>query len=96
MTQPNFFLIFSASGMGVRSPTAMSFVKLSPPMGMVAVYQRLPRSKMATSVVPAPMSMSPTPSSFSSWVRTAALVAIWLRTICSMLIPARSTQVRRF
>ena len=65
-TQPYFFLIFSASGMGVLSPTAMSLVKLSPPMGMVEVYQRLPRSKMAISVVPAPMSIWPTPSSRSS------------------------------
>ncbi len=70
-TQPYFFLIFSASGMGVRRPTAISFVTLSPPMGMVEVYQRLPRSKMATSVVPAPMSIWPTPSSLSSEVRTA-------------------------
>ena len=74
----------------------MSLVKLSPPMGMIEVYQRLPRSKMATSVVPAPMSIRPTPSSFSSWVRTEAAVAIWLRTICSISISARSTQVLRF
>ena len=33
--QPNFFLIRSASGMGVRRPTAMSLVKLSPPIGIV-------------------------------------------------------------
>ena len=37
----------------------MSFVKLSPPRGMIEVYHRLPRSKMATSVVPAPMSIRP-------------------------------------
>ena len=66
----------------------MSLVTLSPPMGIVEEYQRLPRSKMATSVVPAPMSMSPTPSSRSSGVRTEALVAIWLRTISSMATPA--------
>ena len=41
-TQPNLFLIFSASGMAVRSPTAMSLVKLSPPRGMFWVYHRLP------------------------------------------------------
>ncbi len=65
----------------------MSLVTLSPPMGIVEEYQRLPRSKMATSVVPAPMSISPTPSSRSSGVRTEALVAIWLRTISSVATP---------
>ena len=63
---PYFFLIFSASGMGVRRPTAISFVKLSPPIGITDVYHRLPRSNIATSVVPPPISMSPTPSSISS------------------------------
>ena len=42
--QPHLRLIFSASGTGVRRPTAMSLVKWSPPMPMTAVCQRLPRS----------------------------------------------------
>ena len=54
--QPARRLIFSASGIGVRRPTAMSLVKWSPPTAMTAVCHRLPRSKIARSAVPPPMS----------------------------------------
>jgi hypothetical protein len=54
--QPFFRFTFSASGIGVRSPTAMSFVKWSPPIATTPVCHRLPRSKIARSAVPPPMS----------------------------------------
>ncbi len=34
MAQPNIFLMFSASGSGVRKPTPTSLVKWSPPIGI--------------------------------------------------------------
>ena len=54
--QPQRRLIFSASGIGVRNPTAMSLVKWSPPTATTPVCHRLPRSKIAKSVVPPPIS----------------------------------------
>ena len=53
--QPCFFLIFSASFTGVRSATATSFVKCSPPTCSTAVCHSEPFSKMARSVVPPPI-----------------------------------------
>ena len=83
--QPQRRLSFSASGIGVRRPTAMSLVKWSPPTPTTAVCQRLPRSKIARSVVPPPMSTSATPSSFSSGVSTASLAASCSSTVSATL-----------
>ena len=94
--QPCFFLIFSASFTGVRSATATSLVKCSPPTCSTAVCQSEPFSKMARSVVPPPMSTSATPSSFSSGVRQASAAAIWVSTVSMTSRPARFTQVTVF
>ncbi len=94
--QPCFFLIFSASPTGVRSATATSFVKCSPPTCSTAVCQSEPFSKMARSVVPPPTSTIATPSSFSSGVRHASAAAIWVSTVSTTSSPARFTQVTVF
>ena len=85
--QPCFFLIFSASLTGVRSATATSFVKCSPPTCSTAVCQSEPFSKIARSVVPPPMSTSATPSSFSSGVRHASAAASCVSTVSTHLEP---------
>ena len=53
----------SASLVGVRSAMAMSLVIRSPAIGITAVWRIAPLVKIATSVVPAPMSTIATPSS---------------------------------
>ena len=60
---------------GVRSAIAMSLVIRSPAIGITAVWRIEPPVKMATSVVPAPMSTQATPSSRSSSVSTACAEA---------------------
>src|SRR5262245_21398963 len=94
--QPLFRFTFSASGIGVRRPTAMSLVKWSPPTATTPVCQRLPRSKMARSAVPPPMSTSATPSSFSSCVSTASDAASCSMTVSVTVTPARLTHAIRF
>ena len=95
--QPHRRLIFSASGIGVRSPTAMSLVKWSPPTATTPVCHRLPRSKIAKSVVPPPMSTSATPSSFSSWVSTdSARRQLLEHGVERPRRPARFTQATMF
>ncbi len=89
-------MIFSASLTGVRSATATSFVKCSPPTCSTAVCHSEPFSKMARSVVPPPMSTRATPSSFSSWVRQASAAESWVRTVSITSRPARFTQVTVF
>ena len=74
----------------------MSLVKWSPPTATTPVCQRLPRSKIAKSVVPPPMSTSATPSSFSSWVSTASLAASCSSTVSSTATPARFTHATMF
>ena len=71
MAQPCRIFSFSASGAGVRRPTAMSLVIWLPPSESTAVCTMLPLEKMAMSVVPPPMSISATPRSFSSSLSTA-------------------------
>ena len=87
---------FSASGIGVRSPTAMSLVKCSPPTATTPVCHRLPRSKIARSAVPPPMSTSATPSSFSSGVSTASAAASCSITMSTTVTPARFTHETMF
>ena len=53
----------------------MSLVMRSPAIGITAVWRMAPPVKMAISVVPAPMSTRATPSSRSSSVSTAWLLA---------------------
>ncbi len=53
----------------------MSFVTLLPPNGTVPRCRIFASWKTAMSVVPAPISMSATPSSFSSSVSTASALA---------------------
>ncbi len=94
--QPQRRFSFSASGTGVRRPTAMSLVKWSPPIATTPVCHRLPRSKIAKSVVPPPMSTTATPSSRSSGVSTASAAAICSSTVSTTVTPARFTQAMRF
>ena len=72
LATPYSTLISSASLVGVRSAIAMSLVIRSPAIGITAVWRIAPSVKIATSVVPAPMSTIATPSSFSSSVSTAS------------------------
>src|SRR5688572_19824778 len=94
--QPLLRFSFSASGTGVRSPTAMSLVKWSPPSATTPVCHRLPRSKIAMSAVPPPISTSATPSSFSSMVSTASAAASCSITMSTTLTPARLTHDTMF
>ncbi len=93
---PNRHLICSAAGIGVCNPTAISCVKRSPPIATTPVCHKLPRSKMAKSVVPPPMSTRATPSSFSSFVKTASLAAICPSTVSNTATPARLTHPTLF
>ena len=63
---------------------------------MTPVCQRLPRSKIAKSVVPPPMSTSATPSSRSSGVSTASAAASCSSTVSATSTPARLTQATTF
>ena len=56
----------------------------------------LPRSKIAKSVVPPPMSTSATPSCFSSSVSTDSLAASCSSTVSRTATPARLTQATMF
>ncbi|EWS62860.1 hypothetical protein Y695_03911 [Hydrogenophaga sp. T4] len=86
----------SASLVGVRSAMAMSLVIRSPAIGITAVWRIAPPAKMATSVVPAPMSTKATPSSFSSSVSTAWLEASGLSMSWSTSRPQRRTHLMMF
>ena len=63
----------SASLVGVRKAMAMSLVIKSPAIGMTAVWRIAPPVKMATSVVPAPMSTRATPGAVTSRSLTATM-----------------------
>ena len=56
-------------------PIATSFVTLLPPIGRTAVRNGEPSANIARSIVPAPMSATATPSSFSVSDRTASAEA---------------------
>ena len=74
----------------------MSLVIKSPAIGMTAVWRMAPLVYTATSVVPAPISTSATPSSFSSSVRTDRLEASGLSMRCSTSKPQRRTHLMMF
>ena len=67
----------------------MSLVRWLPPSDRTAVCLMAPSTKMAMSVVPPPMSIRATPSSFSSAERTASEEASCSRTMSATSTPAR-------
>src|SRR2546426_953533 len=82
--------IFSSSATWrlVLRPIATSFVTLLPPTGRTAVRNGEPSANIARSIVPAPMSATATPSSFSVSDRTASPDARADATSSSILTPA--------
>ena len=62
----------SATWSEVLRPIATSLVTLLPPTGSTGVWNGEPSTNSARSIVPAPMSATATPSSFSVSVRTAS------------------------
>src|SRR5471030_2253551 len=66
----------------------MSLVIWSPAMGITAVWRIAPSENTATSVVPPPISIRTTPSSFSSGVSTASADAIGCRIRSDTSSPA--------
>ena len=94
--QPCRRLSLSASGMGVRKPTARSFVKWSPPIATELVCRTTPPPKTSISVVPPPMSSRQQPRSRSSCVRQDSAEARGSRTVSVMRMPALFAAVTRF
>ena len=86
----------SASVVGVRKAIATSFVIWSPAIGMTAVWRIAPPVKIATSVVPPPMSTKHTPKSLSSSDSTALLDASGCRIISRTSSPQRCTHFMMF
>ena len=80
----------SATWMLVLSPIAMSLVTFAPPTGRTRVWNGEPSWNRARSMVPAPMSATATPSSFSVADRTASAEASASTTSSSILTPACS------
>ena len=80
----------------VLSPIATSLVTLLPPTGRTRVWNGEPSWNRARSIVPAPMSATATPSSFSVSFRTASAEASELTTSSSILTPAAATHLVRF
>ena len=78
------------------SPIATSFVTLLPPTGRTAVRNGEPSANIARAIVPAPMSATATPSSFSVSDRTASAEASPDATSSSILTPAAATHFERF
>ncbi len=96
IADPYCFLIRSASWVGVRSPTATSFVRWLPPSAMTAVCRMEPLWKTAMSVVPPPMSTRQTPSSFSSSESVASDEASGCSTMSATLRPVRCAHFTMF
>ena len=96
IAQPCCFLIRSASCVGVRSPTATSFVRWLPPSEMTAVCWMEPLWNTAMSVVPPPMSTRQTPSSFSSSESVASDDASGCSTMSATLRPVRCAHFTMF
>ena len=69
---------------------------LLPPIGSTRVWNGEPSRNSARSIVPAPMSATATPSSFSVSLRTASAEASELTTSSSILTPAAATHLDRF
>src|SRR6056297_1664921 len=94
--QAYLILISSACSVGVRNATAMSLVTRSPAIGMHAVCAMAPSANTAISVVPAPISTSAMPSSFSSSDSTDSLDASWCRIRSSTCRPHLATHLVTF
>ena len=86
----------SATWSVVLRPIATSLVTLLPPTGRTDVWNGEPSSNSARSMVPAPMSATATPSSFSVSDRTASADASEFTTSSSILTPACATHLVRF
>src|SRR6187401_1370589 len=93
---PWLILSSSATWMLVFRPIATSLVTLAPPTGSTRVWNGEPSWKRARSIVPAPMSATATPSSFSVSDRTASADASESTTSSSILTPAAATHLVRF
>src|SRR3954451_11991599 len=93
---PCWTLRSSAVWMVVFRPIATSFVTLAPPTGRTRVWNGEPSWNRARSMVPAPMSATATPSSFSVSERTASAEARESTTSSSILTPAAATHLVRF
>ena len=78
----------SATWSVVFTPIATSLVTLLPPTGSTDVWNGEPSANSARSMVPAPMSATATPSSFSVSVSTASDDARASATSSSILTPA--------
>ena len=89
---PNFTLSISAWRCIMRQPSLMSCVITLPPKGITAVWRMRPSWKIATSVVPPPMSTKTTPASFSSSESTDSAEAIGSKMMSLTLRPERSIQ----
>ena len=94
--QPWRTLSSSASLVGVRSVIAMSLVTWSPAIGITAVWRIAPFANTARSVVPPPMSIRQTPSSFSSSFSTAIAEASGCRITSLTVSPQRRTHLTMF
>ncbi len=90
--------IFSSSATWrlVFSPSATSFVTLFPPIGRTTVRSGEPSANIARSIVPAPMSATATPRSFSVSDRTLSEEASAEATSSSIFTPAALTHFDRF
>src|SRR3954454_6633080 len=86
----------SAVWIVVFKPIATSFVTFAPPTGRTRVWNGEPSWNRARSMVPAPMSATATPSSFSVSDRTASAEASESTTSSSILTPAAATHFVRF
>src|SRR4029079_2817768 len=86
----------SATWSDVFSPIATSFVTLLPPTGGPAVRTGEPAANIARAIVPAPMSATATPSSFSVSDRTASAEPSPDATSSSIFTPAAATHFERF
>ena len=85
----------SATWRLVFRPIATSFVTLLPPTGRTAVWNGEPSANRARSIVPAPMSATATPSSFSVSDRTASAEASDVATSSSIFTPAAIDALRQ-
>ena len=71
----------------IEHPSLISSVITFPPNGITAVCFIIPSLKIATSVVPPPISINATPASFSSSERTASDDANGSRVISPIFNP---------
>ena len=92
---PKRSLIFSALSSDTRSPAARSLVMFIAPTGITDEYESAPSTKIATSVVPPPISTNTTPSSFSVSESVAAAAASPPNAIPATSTPSSDTHLCR-